>query len=186
MFKFDLETSDRAQKHLIKVERKIDKTQPSLIKAGLLMMRSIDENFRQEGRPHKWKGLSPMTIGLRRKGKKTGRGIMILQDTGRLKGSITKEVLKDHVRIGTNLKYAPLMQKGGMSDPKTLKIKEHRRKITQAFGKPIRPKSIMVRSHDMKIGSKKIPARPFLLFQKEDLEAINKLFLNHVEVSAKA
>ena len=184
MFEFDLKTSDTARRYIQKVERKIGTTRAPLAKASLIMLRSVDKNFREEGRPKKWKGLSPMTIGLRRKGKKGGRP-KILQDTGRLKGSIAAKIHKDHAVVGTNVKYARLHQFGGTTKAKTLKIKQHRRKITQAFGRAITPKRITVRAHDMRIGPKKIPARPFLLFQKEDIEAIQKLFVGHLTEAVK-
>lgn len=184
MFEFNLTTSDKAQKEIVEVGKKIDDTKPALIKVGLIMIRSIDKNFRAQGRPRKWYLLSPMTIGLRRSKQKAT--IKILQDTGRLKGSITSQAHKDHVKVGTSLEKAPLLHFGGRTEPKTLKIKQHKRKITKAFGKVISPKTITVRAHDMRIGAKQVPARPFVLFQKEDVETINKLFLGHIEEATKA
>lgn len=180
MIEFTIQSKGVLKKFFDKVIRRLDNPKTALQKASLVMLRSIDKNFRAEGRPRKWTALAPMTVGFRRKKSKR-----ILQDTGRLKGSITAQVHKDFAKIGTNLAYAPLLHKGGMTKPKTLRIKQHKRRQTRAFGKPITPKIVIVRAHSMRIGSKKVVARPFILFQREDIADINKLFLIHVKEAVK-
>jgi len=189
MIEYDIKSSNVALKFLDKAQARLGDTNTPLIKAGMIMLRSIDKNFRAEGRPTKWKGLSAMTKAFRRKGKaKKGgeRVFKILQDTGRLKGSISARTTKGQVEIGTNLSYAKLMDRGGMSEAKTFKIKEHKRKITQTFGRPIGWEAYQtVKAHDIKIGPKRVPARPFILFQTSDVAAIEKLGLRHLEDATK-
>lgn len=158
MIKFIFGMSDGAQKHLIEIEKKLDRPSVLLKKASIYMERSVDKNFRAEGRPSKWEPLAPLTKALRR-----GKTFRILQDTGRLKGSISHKVFKNHAVVGTNVEYAQLMQEGGISTAQT---------ITRG-------------GRQFKIGSHKVRARPFLLFQREDVVAIEKMFAKHVSEAIK-
>jgi len=163
MIEFTVKTSSDVEKLLGKVEKRMGEISPMLTMAGMVMLRSIDENFRSEGRPTKWAPLRPLTKFLR-----SGESnFKILQDIGRLKGSISAKVYAQSTRaevvIGTNLDYAPLMHFGGMSKPNTV----------QKGGRTLR------------IGSHQVPARPFILFQDADLVAIEKLGLKHVEDATK-
>ena len=94
-----------------------------LKRAGILMVGSIDKNFRAEGRPDKWTPLSDMTLSMRRK---HGKGAKILQDTGRGKGSIDYKVISNQqVEIGTDVQYMAAHQTGGtvkMFGKRTVKI----------------------------------------------------------------
>lgn len=180
MIEFTIQTKGALKRFFDRVIKRLDNPKTALQKASLVMLRSIDKNFRAEGRPRKWTKLAPMTVGFRRKKSKR-----ILQDTGRLKGSITAQVHKEFAKIGTNLDYAPLQHFGGMTKPKTLRIKQYKRRQTHAFGKSITPKIVIVRAHSMRIGSKKVPSRPYILFQTQDIRDINMLFLKHVGESVK-
>lgn len=182
MIEFTIKSTRGVEATFKKLEHQLAKTDPMLAQAGMYMLGSIDKNFRAQGRPSKWQGLSPMTKAFRRKGKGGGSAkFAILQDTGRLKGSISAKVYArttaNAVTVGTNIEYAPLMHFGGMTKGKTFNIKSHKRRITQAWGKPISPRTVTVKAHPMKIGPKKVPARPFILFQREDIQAIEKLGL---------
>jgi phage gpG-like protein len=209
MIEFTIKTSADAMKFLDGAEKKLDNTKPMLAKAGLVMLRSIDKNFRGQGRPSQWVGLAPLTKALRR--NKNKGSIKILQDTGRLKGSMTSRVSKEKAEIGTNLDYAPLLHFGGMSKAQTVRIKEHTRRIKgggyktvqagkgKIFGglqrgytaysktKAVRIKGrrIKVKAYDMHIGSHTVPPRPFVLFQREDVITIEVLGLKHLEDATK-
>jgi len=80
-----------------------------LKQSGIYMERSIGTRFRQA----RWKPLSPNTI----KWHPHRRGGKPLNDTGRLKQSVTtraiKKVSKHKLQYGTNLVYAPLHNFGG-------------------------------------------------------------------------
>jgi len=79
-----------------------------LKKTGVYMLGSIDKNFRYEGRPNKWESLKPATL----KARRGGGGGKILQDTGRLKQSLTIKEMPLSVSIGTNVKYGKFHQFG--------------------------------------------------------------------------
>lgn len=179
MFEFEFKLSDDAEKYLAKVSKKIDDTRPMLTKGSMVMLTSLDKNFRSEGRPKKWKGLAPLTKALRRN-KNKGQ-IKILQDTNQLRGSMSAKVTKKQAEIGTNLEKAPLLNFGGTSKPSDVTIKRHKRTITQAFGKPIQPKRITVGPYKMHIPPKQVPARPFVLFQKQDVDDLQRLGVKHLE-----
>lgn len=71
----------------------------------------VDEAFKTEGRPGEhWKALKSKTLHKRRDG---GRGSKILQDTGRLAGSVTSYLVDDNtVKVETVLPYADVHQHG--------------------------------------------------------------------------
>ena len=65
-----------------------------------------ERNFAAQGRPA-WLGLSPRTK------KRRGADAKILQDTGRLAGSVATSYDASQARVGTNVKYAAIHQFGG-------------------------------------------------------------------------
>lgn len=150
---------------------------PAFKKASVYTVASISRNFREEGRPEKWKELSPLTIMLRRKGKGSGTP-KILRDTGRLFTSISPFTDDKHFGARTAVTYARLQHYGGKSEPRNVKIKGHTRVIKQAFGKPLKfPVAVRVKSYIMKLPSFTIPARPYMMLQDEDVPIIRVMFL---------
>jgi len=83
-----------------------------LIKATAgFMMEEVEENFEAEGRPDKWKELSPVTIMLRAaKNRWPGK---IMQMEGHLADSISSHTTRAGAQVGTNLKYAAIHHFGG-------------------------------------------------------------------------
>jgi phage virion morphogenesis protein len=150
----EFKNRDNIKKLLKIIERDLEDMSIPLKRSGVYMLGSIDRNFRSQGRPKPWAPLSPLTIARRRTGKGTG-SMRILQDTGRLKQSITTETamrMKDKftLGIGTSVPYARIHQQGGKQ-----KLFNTGKMVT-------------------------IPKRPFLLFQDKDKDAINKIFDNYV------
>lgn len=78
-----------------------------------VVKRTINERFSKEQAPDgtKWQSLSPARIKQRMKRHKRGN-MKILADTGELRRSVKYEAYKNYVRIGSNLKYAPVHQFG--------------------------------------------------------------------------
>jgi phage virion morphogenesis protein len=75
-----------------------------------IMHDEVEQNFEEEGRP-KWKALSGSTIKQReQKGHWPGK---MLQDEGRLAGSIEAGSDDSSAWVGTNLVYAPIQHFGG-------------------------------------------------------------------------
>lgn len=145
----------------------------ALKRSGMYMLGKIDETFRREGARGriKWKSLSERTLAMRR-----NLPARILQDTGRLRASFTTKIKQDHILIGTNLEYAKLHQEGGIIPAHDVTIKAHTRKIKAAFGRPVKPKKIQVKSFTRKEKEHKIPARPMVYFLRSDKDRILQIF----------
>lgn len=135
---------------------------PALMRevAGI-MVDEVEENFAQQGRP-KWVDIQ--SVSLKRAGftktksgksiflkRNTKAGYSILQDSGRLAGSITSAFDGSSATVGTNVLYAAIHQFGGQTKAHVIRAKNAK---ALAFGGVFR-KSV---NHP---GSK-IPARPFL------------------------
>lgn len=80
--------------------------------------------------------------------------------SGRLSGSIHQSVSQNKsgvkATVYTNLSYAAIHEYGFNG---TVTVKQHLRTIKQAWGRPISPKQITVRSHSKKIN---MPERSFM------------------------
>ena len=130
---------------------------------GSRMVRSVILNFKNEGRPQKWK----KSKRAKNEGGKT------LSLSGTLRNSIHYQINNLSVTIGTNVVYARIHQFGGYIN-KTVQVKSHKRTIKQAFGRVLKHiKEITIKAHSRK-QNLKIPKRPFLLMQKSDINYIRK------------
>lgn len=136
-----------------------------LQRMGQRLVRSTSENFKNEQSPdgEPWKPLAGITKALRRRGKKDGEP-KILQDSGRLRNSITSQVTmnvdKTSLEFGTNVEYAKTHQFGG---PSTINVKKKsgkygKRPFATAYTKTIQ-----------------VPARPFLGVKEADKEVFKKI-----------
>lgn len=93
--------------------RKVKNLRPLLKQFQVLMIRSLDLNFRYEGRPRKWAPLQKATM-------KRKRSTGILKDTGRLRLSVSMETARgnitrftsDSLKMGTSIPYAKFLQEG--------------------------------------------------------------------------
>lgn len=129
-----------------------------------IMMRAVEDNFEQEGRP-KWKDLHPGTK-LTRYLDKTWPG-KILQRSGGLASSIQQQFDQREAVVGTNKIYAAIHQFGGKTKPHVIRPKTKR---ALSFG------GIVVRS--VNHPGSDIPARPFLRLtpgdQREIIDAAHR------------
>jgi phage virion morphogenesis protein len=141
-----------------------------------VMHDSVEENFRAEGRP-RWTPLAPSTL---RKRRKSGRGTKILQDTGRLAGSIAFDWGRDFAVVGTNVVYGPIQHFGGSIaraaySPLGLRLRTDRSGalVRNARGGAIFASAShkQARSVRAEVGahSIRIPARPFLVVPDADM-----------------
>jgi phage virion morphogenesis protein len=80
-------------------------TERPLKAAGEVLRRSVEQNFRAQGRPTRWQGLAASTISRRRRGKGRG-GPQILIDTAGLKNSFSYRLVSEGLLFGTNKKQA--------------------------------------------------------------------------------
>lgn len=181
------EDTEKGIKILKSINTDIKDFKPTLKKVGILMLASVQHNFIQQGRPTRWKPLAPMTLAMRR--GKGSSSAQILRDTGRLMNSINYKVENDQVKIGTNVPYASIHQFGSTirKPAYTERVKDHTRKITSVFGKKVTAKSVKVKGFTRNMPAKtvKVPKRKFLMYQKEDLKAIEDLFTGHIDKSLK-
>lgn len=174
----------------------------ALARIGVHMHHSIAENFRAQGRPTGWQSLSPVTIERRREGGATGSP-KILQDTGRMKMSVTTRsasgsvffVARSSLEMGTNVDYAPDHQAGrgpkkGWVPQYTRKAHMRQSRIGAAVLQEIGLGSIhgasmahSVRAHTVQAHAITLPAVPkreFVLWQEpEDIEASKVILLDH-------
>lgn len=97
-------------------------TEPAMAGISARMLAAVEDNFRAEGRPAKWKSLRPSTIAARAAAGKSGK---ILQRTGHLARSITPFHSRTVAGVGTNVPYAAAMNNGSkphLIKPKTKKV----------------------------------------------------------------
>lgn len=152
-----------------------------LAQAGVYMHGSINRNFKAQGRPTSWKGLSKRTLAQRRRGRGVGTA-QILQDTGILRASVSSRTARgsvwqlkhDSIKVGTNVAYAGTHQHGRKAIPNVKqRVRQHQRKLNSG-------ETTTVRAHERTVTLPPVPARPFLVFQvPEDVDAITELFSRH-------
>jgi phage gpG-like protein len=182
---------DFVTRELEEMARRGINTKPLMGEIGNIMLRSVAKNFEAQGRPTKWKPISPLTrmiyegqarskaratkawqnakeqgrrnIEERRVAKDVG-GAKILHASGDLKKSITLgDVTNESVEIGSSLVYARIHQLGGIIRPKRFDA------LYIPFnGGYIRKKQSV------------IPARPYLMLQNEDETFILRAVENHM------
>lgn len=99
---------NKAKRKLQAAKREVRKTRPLFDKAIIVLEQIHTKTFRIQGRP-RWKPSK----------RAEAQGGMTLQDTGRLRGSVTghsrhaiREVRGNKLIFGTNLLYAPSHQYG--------------------------------------------------------------------------
>lgn len=159
-----------------------DLTRP-MNSAGKIMLKSIKNNFDSVGRPKRWPALKPST------GKqklREGYTIQPLVRTGALMRSMTYRVSGNGklLSVGTSIPYGSIHQFGG-----TIKRGAHSRVVPfSKKGGFLSKKSasrrktgfISIRRVSFGASSVNIPARPFLLFQDEDIDQMNSLIAEHL------
>jgi phage virion morphogenesis protein len=138
MMRLSISINDgEVKRKLAKLAEDIGNFKTPLRRSGIYMERKTDQRFRSGGFG-KWEKLKPSTIRRRRKGSSS-----ILQDTGRLKQSVTSSpdiyhLTKTYLRIGTTVKYAKYHQNGTRhmpARPFLLIDEEDERKIKEIFSR---------------------------------------------------
>lgn len=171
-FQMEIRDAD-LKRYMAEAERRGKDLKPPLKRCGIVMMRSFAMNFQQEGRPSKWKPLSPNTVAGRRKGSSR-----VLQDTGRLRMSLTARTASGNIYkltpnslvMGTNLSIAQYHQYG--TKPYTITAKR-----AKALRIPT-PDGIIFRKQVRHPG---LPARPFVLIQRQDEREMVNIFADYLE-----
>ena len=156
---------------------------------GVYMTRSIKDNFTAGGRPDKWEPLAAKTLWLRRyRVSRPTKSIFPLRDSGLTQASIhILRETKNEVAVGTSLKHAPLLNYGGMSKPNNIEV---RVPAHTAYAHHSRYKVVSwhVKSatYTVHMKSNYVPARTFMMFQKEDIPAILTMAENFFDIESRA
>ena len=178
LISYEIKNDEKVKALLKKAGNKTKDLKVPLKRCGILMLSSIDKNFRAEGRPKRWAPLSPMTIAMRRK---EGKEAKILQDTGRGKNSIVYKVVSNQkVQIGTNLGYMKIHQEGGSIKIPARDIYPVRARVLH-WVDPNTGEDIFAMHVHQKERMAKIPQRKFLLFQEDDKKNIVNIFTEYLE-----
>jgi len=170
--------------------------EPVLRKSGLYMLTIVTKRFETENQ-RQWQKMGIITALLRRKGQlqkfsswkdvEFARARHItLSDTGRLRLSLmpyrttqdsVRKYSKNEAIIGTNVRYARLMQYGGTTvfQPEFDWEKRLRQNCTKEFRAQVYPivKSMIGKTYE-------IPARPFLYFSSEDVRKITSYIAEYL------
>lgn len=178
MIDISIKGHDRAERVLVKIQQNIQNPVQALKQIGEVMVASVHKNFEAEGRPQKWAPLSAMALNMRR--NKNKNSVKILQDTGRLRNSITYAVNEpdQSVSIGTNVKYGEIHQYGGKINIPARTIIPKKAKVLRFM---IGNKIIYAKKVHQKARTITIPRRPFLMFQEDDLTNIRTILLEHLQ-----
>lgn len=176
---------DRVTPTLKAALSKLDDMSDPLRLAGFYMERSTLRQFQSAGaaKGTPWKPLKLSTIKRRRKMSSS-----ILQDTGRLRRSVTARATTGSVWnltrralvLGTNLEYAAIHQWGGdikrTIAPGTVRLRRSKKSPTGwAFAKK-RHKLVTEFASKGRSYVISIPARPYLLISDEDEDQIAMIF----------
>jgi len=137
--------------------QRVRNARPVLRALGQIGVDSVQGNFDAQGRPTKWKKRkSPPR-------RSTGKGYKILTLSGDLRDSVHYQVEGQEVKVGTNVVYAGVHNRGYSG---TQQVKAHERKVERVFGRKLRtPVIARVGAFRRKMT---IPQREFLVIPEAD------------------
>ncbi|TCS38518.1 phage virion morphogenesis protein [Paucimonas lemoignei] len=135
---------------------------PAMAAISGVMLGAIEDNFRAEGRPQKWRALRSSTLAARAAAGKAGK---ILQATGKLAASMTPFHSNTEAGVGTNRPYAAAMHFGS----KPHEIKPKNKKALAFGGKVFR-----------RVKHPGTVARPFMVLMPNDQEDILDIAARHL------
>ena len=154
---------------------KAENAQPLFKTIGIMQMRSVQKNFDAGGRTKRWK----MSLRAQYGGKEGSKKGKTLIDKGILKNSITFEATGKGVKIGPSgpaSVYAAAQHFGANIPERTAK----RGKALRFFN--FRTGTVMFAK---KVKGFRLPARPFLVFQNEDIRWAKRATLDWITGAVK-
>jgi len=108
---------DELSTYIRSIQSYIQHPKQTFAKARVIMLQDVMDHFKNEMSPEgSWTKLADITV-LKRRNKKES-SIKILQDTGRLKNSITTQSGDAFAEVGTNVVYGATHQFGRNNIPK--------------------------------------------------------------------
>lgn len=143
MFEIEIQ-AEEALSALSSVARGLADASPLMRMIAGSLLAETQKNFESNGRPA-WLGLSPGTR------KRRGAGAQPLQESGRLRASISNDHGSDFARVGSNVAYAAIHQFGGQTRPHV--VLPRNKKALAFNGRVVRK---------VNHPGSKIPARPYL------------------------
>lgn len=149
------------------LEQKLSNKNKLMVAIAETMRTAVLKNFETEGsrigKP--WQRLSHKTISQReKKGYWPGK---ILQRTGQLKKSVISSYGEDYAQVSTNLIYAAIQNYGGIIHRSSLKTFLRKKREGKTAKIPVKNKMNSIR----------IPARPFIKLNEQDLAKIKQKIL---------
>ena len=106
----------------------------------------------------------------------------IWTEVSRLAGSIWFRAARDHLRIGTNVSYAAIHQKGGRTSSRHVPgvaVRAHTRRAPSGTLHGVRP-----HTRRQFVPASRIPARPFLVVQPNDWRQMERLAKEYLAIQA--
>ena len=155
---------DRAIRRITRLKTNTRHTEQPMRAIGALVLGSVEKNFREQGRPQKWPGLASGGATGARKRDAKGRFIGGSRRKGRGRGGRGRKILIDTARLKNSIGFRLVATPGIQWGTKVVYARRHH------FGYP----------GGKGRGRLKTPARPFLMFQKEDFPEIEKIFKRHI------
>jgi phage gpG-like protein len=173
---------DDLNKTLGEMLEKASNIKPALQEIAVMQTSSFQENFIQGGRP--------LWIPSNRVKKYGGQTLLI---SGRLmKSTLLPQVTDEGITFGSNLPYAAIHQRG-FDGTETVRsfVRKVRSRNVFGRGERVNKKTGEIRMGKVKtaegIGVVKsftrhmrMPARPFIVFQPQDIEDAGKILLGHL------
>jgi len=151
-----IEVREDARPLLRQIIQRVRNARPVLSALGQIGVDAVQANFSAQGRP-KWKKRKRLPR------RSTGKGYKILSLSGVLRDTINYRVEGQEVRVGSNVVYAGVHNRGYSG---TQTVKAHERKVTSVFGRKLRT-SVIAR-----VGAFKrkmvLPQREFLIVPEAD------------------
>lgn len=136
--------------------------EPAMAGIAARMLGAVEDNFRAEGRPTKWKALKPSTLAARAAAGRSGK---ILQRTSHMARSITPFHSRTVAGVGTNVPYAAAMNNGS----KPHEIKPRNKKLLFFGG-----------HFAKKVNHPGTVARPFMVLVERDKSDILVIMAAHI------
>ena len=160
------------------LKRGIDLTKPFKRIATTVMVPSFQQNFMEQGRPEKWKGLKPETIIARYYRRNKGKGLVSKKMRGmksvgsaRYKESTAKFLENAQILIDT----AQLMQSFVR-----LNSSDNVNRIINKNILEMGSKKVYAATHDMGSEKRNIPARPIAVIQEQDADEANRIIADYL------
>lgn len=161
-FRLDARQATRAIGRLI---RRLREPRSAYDQIGSYLVTSTLERFQR--------GHGPGGAPWKRSARADRQGGQTLVDRGRLRDSITHNVLPDGVEVGTSVVYAAIHQFGGRTKPRIIRARNAR---------ALRIPGIGFRKSVRHPGSQ-IPARPFLGIDDNDERQIRRIIDRYLEAA---